>query len=180
MPLPDNHPVTAHWRRVRALIHERLWIDLLPELLVFEEEILKHLSLPRRAVRIVLAAPEVYTKEGLLLNLQLKNTEVSKYRILTLDADGAAVPAPTGDTFSVSAPDAASWSVTISAMSDGAPAVQYQPLVRSATNLAFEVKDSAGLTVFDGVADIVTDTTPRAIGLDLASPEVTPQPEPAA
>jgi hypothetical protein len=128
-----------------------------------------------------LEVPERCTEGGTLLtNIALKNTEVTKYRILAKDADGNVVSAPTGDTFTVSSPDTTSWTVSVSTMADGSPAVEMQPLVREATGLAFEVKDSAGLTVFDGLVDISTDHTARAIGLDLQNPETTAQPEPAA
>jgi len=174
--LPDTHPLHQLWQRISGLATAAF----LRELEEVEAYLIKNIADQKPAARIVLALPEVY-RDGKLMPLQLKNTEVSKFRILVKDADGAVVPAPASDVFTVTSADTTgSCAFTIDKMLDGAPAVMMQPLKRTATGIPYEVKDSAGLTVDDDTVDIVTDLTAKAVGLDLAAPEITAQPEPAA
>lgn len=115
-----------------------------------------------------------------MANYELADDEVLTATILVRNAAGAVVPAPAGDTFSVTSSNAASLGVAIGADANGAPAVVVTPLVQASPNITVEVTDSAGLTAFSQVFDIVQDTTPKAIGLDLANATLTPQAPPAA
>jgi hypothetical protein len=130
------------------------------------------------ATKIGLALPEIYKGGIFMANLQLKNDEVMHIGILTLDNVGGIVPAAAGDVFSVVSSNPASLNAVIGTMASGAPAVVINALVQESPGLTFTVSDSAGLAVFTETVDIVIDTTPTAMGLDLTTIETSAQPVP--
>lgn len=112
--------------------------------------------------------------------LQLRNDDVQIIPILVLDAAGDVVQAPPGDAFTVVSSDPSKLNAVVGQSSSGAQAVRINALVRLATGLSFTVNDSAGLKAFAEEVDIVEDTTPAAIGLDLAATEHEAQAVPTA
>jgi hypothetical protein len=110
-------------------------------------------------------------------NFELASDEVATVTILVRDAGGDVVPAPSGDTFSV-ASSSASLGVAIGADAAGNPAVVMTPLVVASPNISVTVSDSAGLAAFVQVVDVVADTKPAAIGLDIANVVEVPQATP--
>jgi hypothetical protein len=112
-------------------------------------------------------------------NFELASDEVATATILVRDAGGDIVAAPAGDTFSV-ASSSPSLGVAIGADVKGAPAVVMTPLVVASPGIQVTVSDSAGLAQFIQVVDIVADTKPVALGLDLANVSETSQPTPTA
>lgn len=112
-------------------------------------------------------------------NFELASDEKATVTILVRDAGGDVVPAPTGDVFTV-ASSSPSLGVAIGANTAGNPAVVMTPLVVASPNISVTVSDSAGLAAFVQIVDIVADTKPAAIGLDIANVVETPQPTPTA
>ncbi|HEY0341118.1 MAG TPA: hypothetical protein VGC34_09955 [Steroidobacteraceae bacterium] len=104
------------------------------------------------------------------MNIQLPNDEIVGYHILALDAEGDVVNAPAGDAYAVKVSDPASLNAVITTDVRGAPIVKFNALVATASGITFEVSDTAGEKVFDGAVDIVVDTRPVAVGLDLTNP----------
>lgn len=134
---------------------------------------------PKPAVSISLALPTVIRKDGTVANFEILDDTVVTIPILTDDAEGNPVPPPTGDTFSVTS-SSASLTAAIGATAAGNPAVVLTPTVQASPNITVTVSDSAGLTTFAQLCDIVADTTPKAITLDLAAATTQPQPPPNA
>lgn len=133
------------------------------------------------AVRIRLALPVVTKKGVIMANFELANDEVATIPILVDDAAGAAVPAPTGDTFTVVSSNPASLGATIGVVAGGtAPALVLTPLVQASPGLSVTVSDSSGLASFTQLVDILEDTTPKAITLDVAAATEASQPVPTA
>ena len=110
-----------------------------------------------------------------MANFELANDEVATIPILTDDASGAAVPPPAGDVFSVVSSNPASLGAAVSGSS-----VVLTPLVQVSPGLSITVSDSAGLSSFTLGVDIVADTTPKAIVLNLAAVTETLQAVPTA
>lgn len=115
-----------------------------------------------------------------MADFDLKNDLVYTFTIRVEDAAGDMVPAPTGDTFSVTCSDTASLGVAIGADSSGNPAVVCTPLVPTATAITVTTSDSAGLKVSSNVFDIAADTAPTQIVLDTADAQTAPQAVPTA
>jgi len=136
--------------------------------------------LPAPAKQIRLALPSITRKGVLMANFELANDEVATIPILVDDAGGAPVPAPAGDVFSVVSSNPASLGATIGTTAAGTPAVVLTPLVQASPNLSIVVSDSAGLSSFTLGIDIVADTTPKAITLDLTKVTEATQPVPTA
>jgi hypothetical protein len=134
---------------------------------------------PRKAVRLKLCLPTL-TRNGETVDFQLANDTIATIPILALDAAGAAVPAPTSDTFSVVSSDPTSLGASIGTDASGSPAVVLTPLVQVSPGLTITVSDSAGLTSDAQVVDIVADLAPKAISLDTADATTTTQAAPTA
>src|SRR5208337_2235780 len=83
-----------------------------------------------RAVRISLGLPTRKKDGKVMANFELLNDEVVMIPILTDDASGDPVPAPSGDTFTVVSSNPASLGAAIGATAAGNPAVVLTPLVR--------------------------------------------------
>lgn len=115
-----------------------------------------------------------------MANLQLKNDQVLTVQILVLNDAGAVVAADPSDVFSVASSNPASLNAAIGATASGAPAVVINALVQQSPGLSITVSDKDGLTAFVEGVDIVQDTAPKAIGLDIADATSVPQPPPAA
>lgn len=133
---------------------------------------------PPRAVRITLALPSI-TREGKPMpNFELASDEVATITILARDASGDIVPAPAGDTFSVTSSNPASLAAAVGVDANGNPAIVLTPMVKASPNITVSVSDSAGLAVDEQIVDVVEDASPRAIGLDTANAALASQPEP--
>jgi hypothetical protein len=134
-----------------------------------------------RARRLGLAVPEVTAKGGgKMANLQLDSDTIATLTILVYDASGAIVPAPSGDQFSVVSSNPASLGAAIGKDANGNPAVVLTPLVQASPGLSVTVSDSIGLAAFTEGVDIVEDTVPKALGLDLVHAATASQPVPSA
>lgn len=120
------------------------------------------------ATRISLQLPMV-TRKGtdIMADFPLQNDKVYTVPIVTLDAAGGAVPAPQGDTFTVTSASA-SLGAAMGQTASGAPAVVLTPMVQAGTGYEVDVSDSAGLSVYKGLFDIVPDVAPMAVSLDTA------------
>ncbi len=132
--------------------------------------------LPPVPISIRLALPSIIKNGRPMANFELANDEVATIPILVDDAAGTAVPAPSGDTFTAVS---SSPSLGVSIVASPA-AVVLTPLVQASPGITVTVSDSAGLTSATLVVDIVPDTTPKAITLNVAAVTETPQPVPTA
>lgn len=137
---------------------------------------------PSLAVKIRLALPTV-TKKGILMaNYPLPNDEVVAIQILTDDIAGDPVPPPPGDTFAAVCSIPASLNAVVSGSIltiNALVAGHLNPPAPADPDLFVTVTDSAGIQKYVLVVDIVADTAPKAIMLDLANAVVTPQPVPS-
>jgi hypothetical protein len=120
------------------------------------------------------------TRRLIVANIQLANDEIIEYPIVALDAGGQVVPAPAGDTYTVTNGTPASLNSVIGTLSAasrdgipaGSPCVSLNALVATATGITLTVTDSAGLGLFSGAVDIVADLAPKNLGLDVTDPVV--------
>jgi hypothetical protein len=99
---------------------------------------------------------------------QIKSDKVTVVPILVRDEAGDIVPASLGDQFSVQSSDPAKLEATIIDY-QGRASVKLVPLAETGSGLSYTVTDHGGLQAFTEQVDIVEDTSPRAIGLDLAN-----------
>lgn len=113
-------------------------------------------------------------------NFELPNDEIVTITIKTTDNSGGVEPVPAGDIFSAAASDVASLQATIGQDASGAAALILTPLVQKASNLTVTVSDKAGLIQAVQIVDIVADTAPANIVLDLADATHVSQPVPTA
>lgn len=132
------------------------------------------------AKSIRLALPTVTRKGVVMANFELANDEVATIGILVDDASGAPVAAPAGDVFTVVSSNPASLGAAMGTTAAGGPAIVLTPLVQVSPGLQVTVTDSAGLTAFTQLIDIVQDTTPKAITLDITNAVEVAQPVPTA
>lgn len=131
---------------------------------------------PPVPVRIRLALPLMTKKDTgqIMANFEIPNDIIATIPILVDDAAGEPVPAPAGDVFT-----AVSSSPSLGVAINGSSLV-LTPLVQASPGISVTVSDSAGLASFTQIVDIVQDTTPKAITLDLAHVTGAPQPVPTA
>ena len=122
----------------------------------------------RRAKRVSLCLPTIYKRGKKMANYELPNDWVLTVPIQTKDAAGDVVPAPAGDTFSVSVSDPASLKGVVGVDENGKPVATFNALVRLASNITVTLSDSAGLEVDTHVFDIVEDTEPTQDFLDFS------------
>ncbi len=119
-----------------------------------------------------------------MANFELPADEVAVVPILVDDAAGTPVPAPPGDVFSAVSSNPTGLAVAIDLVTlvpAGTPGLRLTPLVPLSTApVTVTVSDSAGLTTATMMVDIVADTTPKAITLDVAHAVMIPQAEPVA
>jgi hypothetical protein len=133
--------------------------------------------------KIKLALP-VITRKGIAMpNYELEDDLVYTIPILTDDTAGNPVAPPPGDAFTA----VSSLPASLGAAINGAnlvvtPLVQehLNPAAPAAPDLFVTVSDSAGLSSYIQVFDIVADLTPKAISLNLAGATTQSQPVPAA
>jgi hypothetical protein len=138
---------------------------------------------PPVPISIRLALPTITRNGKIMANLELANDVIETIPILVDDAAGQPVPAPAGDVFSVVSSIPASLNAVINGSSVSISALvqaHANPASPAAPDLFITVSDSAGLTAFVQVVDIVADTTPKAITLDLTHTTTVPQPIPTA
>ena len=113
-------------------------------------------------------------------NFELPNDAVTTIPILTQNAVGVSEPPPAGDVFTVVSSNPASLNAVIGQTSTGIAAVVMNALVAQSPGLSVIVSDSAGLTTWTQVVDIVEDVTATNVVLDLANATHTTQPVPTA
>ncbi len=145
--------------------------------------LLQALQAKNKPVRIALGVPlKVKNGKAIMANIELANDEVLIIPILTDNSAGVPVPPPSGDTFSVvsSSPSLMAVIDTTTLTPAGTPGVKINATVQMSPGLTFTVSDSAGLTSFTQGVDIVSDTTPSAITLDVAHEVMQSQPVPTA
>lgn len=163
----NRHEIDAIYADVKATLAE-------------VQQILVLLRRPRPA-RIALELPRRQSKKGVVMpNFELPNDEIVTITIKTTDNSGGVEPIPSGDIFSATASDVASLQATIGQDASGAAALILTPLVQKASNLTVTVSDKAGLIQAIQIVDIVADTAPANIVLDLADATHVSQPVPTA
>jgi hypothetical protein len=155
------------------------------------DKIITLLSPKLPPARIVLGLPLLIRNGKIMANIELKNDVVEWIPIWTVNSVGTLELAPAGDVFSVAmgAPASQSGSgaplnAVIGVMPSGdmvgAVALGLNALNKVAAGIPITVSDSAGLTVYTNLVDIVADVTPTAVTLDLPGAVMVPQPVPAA
>ncbi len=157
-------------------------------------QVLQNKSKP---TRIWLGLPITIRKGKLIMaNMQLPNDAVQYFPIFVTNSAGIVEPAIPGDVYSVTLGSPATQSGTGAPLNAvvgtvpatlpdgtvpplaGAVALVMNALNMLATGVPFEVKDTDGLKVFDGMVDIVADVTPTNIVLGPLAASV-PQAVPA-
>lgn len=128
-------------------------------------------------------------------NIELPNNEVTYIALVTRDAAGTIVPAPSGDVDSVATtgPHAASLGAAVTVMpagstNAGAPAISLTPLVvesdagNSGGSIGLTLTDTAGLPMSTPgyVFDIVVNLSPATVGLDTTDTATVTQAIPTA
>jgi hypothetical protein len=147
------------------------------------DTIITFLQASQKPARIALGTPLILRNGKLTMaNIQLANDEILIIPILTDNADGMPVPPPAGDTFSVSSssPSLSAVIDTTTLVPPGTPGVKINATVQVSPGLSFTVADSSGLMAFTQGVDIVADTTPKLITLDVAHEVVQSQAVPTA
>lgn len=136
----------------------------------------------RKPNHISLGFPTLTRKDdGTVANFELANDMVASIPILVDDAAGDPVPAPSGDVFSaVATGPAGSTPDGLQVAVDGSNNLVLTPTVRVSPGWSVTVSDSSGLAAFTLPVDIVEDTTPKAITLDVAAATEVAQPVPTA
>lgn len=115
-----------------------------------------------------------------MANTLLPNDQILTASIHVNDSAGGMEPAPVGDVFTVVSSHPASLNAVLGVDAAGGPAVMMNALVQTGTGYTVTVSDAAGLTSWTGTFDIVADTTPVAIMVDLVDATHTSQPVPTA
>jgi hypothetical protein len=134
-----------------------------------------------RATRIALELPAMFQKgQHRMSNFQLLDDETATITIKTTDDSGTTEPVPAGDVFTAVSAKPASLQAAIGADAAGNPALILTPLVQASTSIAVTVSDSKGLAEASLAVDIVQDTRPANIVLDVADATFTPQAAPTA
>jgi hypothetical protein len=134
-----------------------------------------------RATTIALGFPIVSRKDdNSMANFELPSDSVATIPIVTLDAEGVAVPPASGDTFTaVATGPAGSTAGALVATVTGSSLV-LTPTVDASAGWTVVVSDADDLTSFSLAVDIVADLTPKAISLNVTGATFTPQPTPTA
>jgi hypothetical protein len=128
--------------------------------------------------RIVLAIPRITRKGIVMPNYELMDDTIATVPIQTTNDVGVVEPPPTGDTFTAVSSLPASLGVSV--VTSPVLALVLTPLVQASPGITVTVSDSAGLKVATQLVDIVTDTTPTNVILDLAGATTVSQPVPSA
>jgi hypothetical protein len=163
-------------RQINNRIEVNVRLDGINELL---KQIFARLPLPSAATRIAVELPMIRKKDGTMANFEINDDWVVTATIKTTNSAGDTEPVPPGDVFSVSS-SSPSLGVAIGTDASGNPAVVMTPMVQASPAITVTVGDSAGLTAFSFVVDIVPDVTPTNIVVDLADATHITQPTPTA
>ena len=118
-----------------------------------------------------------------MANFELLNDEVVTIPILTDNAAGTPVTPPAGDTFSVTSNIPGSLNAVVNGATVVLNALVQQhlnPAPPAAPDMFITVTDSAGLSSFIQVVDILPDASAKAITLDLVHTTEVSQPVPTA
>ena len=115
-----------------------------------------------------------------MADFPLLNDGVYTVPIQATDSAGAVVPLESGDTYTVVSSAPTSLGAAMGSTAAGNAAVVLTPLVQTATGITITVSDANGLTAATAIFDIVADTTPVALVLDLPDATHVPQPVPSA
>lgn len=115
-----------------------------------------------------------------MANTLIQNDKIYTFTIHVEDASGDLVPAIAGDVYTVVSSNPASLSAVVGTDAAGAPAVVVNALVAAGTDYTVTTSDSSGLKAATNVFDIVADTAPMALVLDLVDATTVAQPVPTA
>jgi hypothetical protein len=115
-----------------------------------------------------------------MANYELNDDWVVSIPIVTQNSAGVAEPAPSGDVYTAVSSNPASLNVVVGFMADGTtPAVLMNALVQASPGITVTLTDSAGLTQWVQIVDIVADVTPTNLMMDVANATHTTQAVPA-
>ena len=140
------------------------------------QTILPLLTTSLKPARLVLGTPIVKKKGRLIMaNYQLANDAIVAFPILTANAAGDLVPAPSGDTYNLTnvASELNAVIGTVDGTPAGAPSVNVNALVAATTvgsPVSFTLNDTFGLKSVTEMIDIVADVTPTQ--LEIGTPVV--------
>jgi hypothetical protein len=133
----------------------------------------------RRPVRIGLGFPLLSRKDGSrMANLELASDTVATIPILAFDAEGAAVPAQSGDSFTVTAVGPTGSSPNALTATISGSSLVLTPGVVASPGWVVTIADADGLTSFPLTVDVVEDLSPKSLGI--GAPTFTPQAVPTA
>jgi hypothetical protein len=136
-----------------------------------------------KAVSIRLGLPKITKKGVVMANFELVNDEVVTIPILTDNAAGSAVTPPAGDTFTVVSSSSTDLNAVVlnnTVVINALVQQHLNPAAPAAPDLFITVTDSAGLSSFTLVVDILPDASAKAITLDLVNTTEVSQPVPTA
>ena len=118
-----------------------------------------------------------------MANFEIANDTVAFVPIQTLDSAGNVVPAPSGDTFTVTSSDTASLTATVGTMPSGPlqgqPAAVLTPLVQEAANITVTLTDADNLTAGVQIVDVIAGVATTDF-LDVSGAVTQPQVQPPA
>lgn len=134
---------------------------------------------PPSPTRLAFELPTL-TRNGHMANFPLPNDQVLTVTLKATNAGGAFEPIPSGDVFTVTVSDPASLQAVMGTDASGNAAVVLNALVQTAVGISVTVTDSAGLAAASQLFDIVADSTPTALALDLVDATHTTQAVPTA
>jgi hypothetical protein len=135
------------------------------------------------AVSISLGLPKIARRGVVMANFELLNDAVVTIPILTDNAVGSPVTPPAGDTFTVVSSDSSKLNAVVLNTTVVVNALVQQhlnPAAPAAPDLFITVSDSAGLSKFTQIVDILPDASAKAITLDIAHTTEVSQPVPTA
>lgn len=144
-----------------------------------EHKIDRLLHPPSLAAVLAFELPTLTRNGTAMTTFSLPNDQILTITIKATDLAGAFEPIPVGDTFTVTVSDPASLNAVMGTDAAGNVALVVNALVPTATGVIVTVSDSSGLKAAEQVFDIVTDTAPVALALDMVDATHTSQPVPA-
>jgi hypothetical protein len=142
--------------------------------------ILTGVAVPERAVRLALEIPTTTIRGKPMANFELKNDAVTTFTIKATDSGGGSEPLPAGDVFTIANSDPTNLNAVMGTDAAGNPALVVNALHPLATGITVTITDSAGLQGVSQIFDIVADTAPTNLVLDVADATSVPQAVPAA
>lgn len=134
----------------------------------------------RRATNLALALPTATRRGSIMTSVPLLNDQVLTIGIHATGAGGEFEPAPSGDTFTATSSDPSALQAVIGKDAGGNAALVVNALKAGNQTVTVTISDSAGLAPVTQDFDIVADTAPVALALDVTGATHTSQAVPTA